>query len=257
MKVTARSLIPLCVVVLISVFTSTLYADEREAVLQWQRMVPLGTPVSGVVIKVNVRPGNRVEKGEVLLQLDDRVRMARVTALEAELKRAKNNRDESARELERTQDLYDRTLISQHELELVRIQKDAGEAQFQTAKARLVQAQIDLEYSSVRAPFAGWVVDRNVEVGQTVVSELQAEPLVTMVEANLMFARAQVAGSDLGTLKVGDKANVELKGVSYRGNIYHIGLNPIVGKEDHYNVDVAFDTGGKLFRAGQAAKVSF
>jgi len=105
------------------VFSSVLFADD-SAVLQWQRTVSMSTPVSGVVVKVEAQVGARVDKGQVLLKLDDRARIARVNALQAKLKSAKNNRDESIREMERTQELYDRTLISEHELQLARIQRD-------------------------------------------------------------------------------------------------------------------------------------
>lgn len=232
-------------------------ADEMDAVLYWQRSVPLSTPVSGVVIKVNGQVGERVNKGQVLVQLDDRARLARVGALKAELKRAENNRDESGREYERTQELYDRTLIADHDLELARIQADDGIAKFETAKANLVQAQMDLEYSAIRAPFDGLIIQRNVEAGQTVVSELQAEPLMVLVDARQMVARLQVKGEALSNLSMGQKATVVLGKNSHSGKVNHIGINPVSGTTDQYAVDIEFNVGKQEYRAGQKARVSF
>lgn len=232
-------------------------ADEMDAVLYWQRSVPLSTPVSGVVIKVNGQVGERVNKGQVLVQLDDRARLARVGALKAELKRAENNRDESGREYERTQELYDRTLIADHDLELARIQADDGIAKFETAKANLVQAQMDLEYSAIRAPFDGLIIQRNVEAGQTVVSELQAEPLMVLVDARQMVARLQVKGEALSNLSIGQKATVVLGKNSHSGKVNHIGINPVSGTTDQYAVDIEFNVGKQEYRAGQKARVSF
>jgi multidrug efflux system membrane fusion protein len=252
-----RSFTPLILLVTGIAFSPIIFAQERDAVLQWQHMVPLSTPVSGVVVKVNVKPGSRVEKGQALLQLDERARQAKVKALEADLKRAENNRDEAQRDLERTQDLFDRTLIAQHELQLAKIQNDDGKAQYEIAKSKLLKARMDLEYSTVRAPFNGWVVQRNVEVGQTVVSELQAEPLIKMVEAGKMLARVQVSSADLAKMNIGHKASVKVGVAIYNGAIYQTGLVPVAGTTDKYYVDVAIDVGNKLYRAGQAAKVKF
>lgn len=239
------------------IFSPIIYAQERDAVLQWQHMVPLSTPISGVVVKVNVKPGDRVEKGQALLQLDDRARQARVAALKADLKRAENNRDEASRELERTQDLFDRTLIAEHELQVAKIQNDDGKAQYEVAKSKLLKARMDLEYSTVRAPFNGWVVQRNVEVGQTVVSELQAEPLIVMVELGKMLARIQVSSADLAKINIGHKASVKVGDAVYTGTVYQTGLVPVAGTADKYLVDVAIDVGNKIYRAGQAVKVTF
>lgn len=251
-------LVTICLVSLLgSVFTSALYAEEMGAVLQWQRTVPMSTSVSGVVVDVDAQVGKRVSKGHVLLKLDDRARRARVDALQTKVKSAENNRDESKRELERTQELYEGSLISDHELELVRIRRDDGIAQYQDALAELAQAEMDLQYSTIRAPFQAWVSQRNVEVGQTVVSELQAEPLIVLVEAGHMVARAQVSGDVLTKLHIGQKAKVTIGKAVYQGKINHIALNPRQGTTDQYAVDVSFEVGDKIYRAGQSAKVSF
>lgn len=239
------------------VFPFILLAEEMDAVLQWQRTVPMSTPVSGVVVEVNAQVGSRVDKGQVLLKLDDRARQAMVDALEAKLKSAENNRDESKRELERTQELYDRTLISDHELELTRIQRDESDALFRSARAALVQAEMDLQYSTIRAPFSAWVMQRNVEVGQTIVSELQAEPLVVLVDAKHMVARAQISGKQLKAARVGAKAKVIIGKAVYQGKISHAGLSPKQGTKDQYIIDVSFKPGEKIYRSGLPVRVRY
>ncbi len=252
-----RSLTMLIVVLLSVLTASSLLAEELDAVLQWQRTVPMSTPVSGVVVEVDAQVGKRVEKGQLLLRLDDRARRAQVGALKAASKSAENNRDESKRELERTQELYDRTLISDHELELAKIQRDDGEAQYRGSLAALAQAEQDLQYSTVRAPFSAWITQRNVEIGQTIVSELQAEPLVVLVDAAHMVARSQISGDKAANLKIGIKAKVIVGKVVYQGEVSHIALSSKEGATDQYIVDVSFEVGEKTYRAGQSAKVRF
>jgi RND family efflux transporter MFP subunit len=232
-------------------------AAQWEAQLQWVRTVSLSTPVSGVIAEVAVDRGDRVSADQVLLRLEDSRQQAEVAASEARLKQAENNRAEAQRELERTQELYERTLLSDHDLELGKIQRDAAEAELLTARAALVKAQRELYHSSVRAPFDAWVLQRNAEPGQTVVSELQATPLLVLAEAGRMLARSLVSEATVAKLKLGQSAEVSVAGKNYGGNIHFLGLEPIKPGADQYLVDVVFDTGARLLRVGQAATVNF
>jgi len=237
--------------------SSSVLAEELDAVLYWHRTVPLSTPISGVVVKVDAQAGENVKKGQLLFQLDDRAKSAQVNALKAQLKQAANNRDEWQKELERTQELYDRTLIADHDLQLAKIQADDGVAKYQTAKANLVQAQMDLEYSTIRAPFDGWVIQRNVEVGQTIVSEVQVEPLMILVEAHRMVARVKMKAKDMSGLDIGQNASVRVDKNTHSGKISFKGISPLSGTTDQYAVDVEFNIGSQSYREGQSAKVSF
>lgn len=253
MKAQTRLLISL----LLMVFATPLLAAEYDARLHWERKVSLSTPVSGVVVAVNAAVGDRVKQGTVLVQLDDRARRARVTALQAELKRAQNNRDEAERELERTQELFDRTVLAEHDLQMAVIQRDAAVADLHSTEAALTQAELELEYSAVRAPFDGHVVRRQVESGQTVVSELQSVPLLEVADTSVMLARAMLGADQLRGVKQGSAAKVVVAGNTFQGKVVHIDLEPREGAKDQYAVDVRFATNGQLLRVGQAARVTF
>lgn len=230
----------------------TAEAGEENATLHWARKVALGTPVSGVIAEVAAQAGDKVAKGQVLLHLDDRALRAKVRSQEAETVRATEDRDEAKRELDRTQELYDRTLLADHDLQLAKNQLVAAEADLAAVEAELAQAQWALEYSAVRAPFDGWVLKRNAEAGQTVVSQLQAEPLMELAEAGAMLARARVAPDALKRLKTGQSVDVTASGKRYAGSVRHIALEP--DKDGRYDVDVWFET-RDLLRAGLPAKV--
>ena len=132
------------VLLALGVLSTPSYAEQVEATLQWVRTVPLSTAVSGVIDTVNVRKGDRVKSGQVLLGLVAKTFQADLAAQKANLKKAENNNDEAELELERTQELYDRTLLSDHDLQLGKIQRDAAAAELQTARAKLSKAEHDL-----------------------------------------------------------------------------------------------------------------
>ena len=237
--------------------TPAAFAADYDAQLHWYRKAALGTPVSGVVEKVHVQAGDRVREGQPLVELDRRVPEADVQALKAELLQAENDLAEAGRELGRTQELYDRTLLADRDLQLAIIARDAAAARLSRVRASLVQAEWLLSHSTIRAPYDGVVVKLAASVGQTVVSQLQSTPLLEVAGQARMLARARVRGGELDALHRGAAAEVEVAGRRYRGDIVRIALEPFADDPGRYAVDVLFETDGAGLRVGQAAKVSF
>lgn len=232
-------------------------AAEVAATVEWARRVALSTPVSGVVEAVPVQTGDAVEQGDVLVRLDPRPLEAAVRRARARVDRTRPARDEAKRELERSQQLYERTLLSKHDLQLAEIEYAAADAEHREAQAALDQARLDLEYSVVRAPFAGYVLERSAEVGQTVVTRLEARPLVTLAERGRLMARAEVAESAAAGLERDDEVAVMVDGRRYPGRVRSVGMEPVAGSEPpRYPVEVVFPyEAATPVRAGSEAKV--
>lgn len=234
------------------------WAADVTGTLHWLRRVEMSTPVSGVVAETGVDAGAAVRKGQVLVRLDARTFQAAVRRAEAVVRKCKEARAEAKRELERTTELYARTLIADHELQLAKIAHAASEAELQTAEAELTQAQLDLEYSRVIAPFDALVLARSAEVGQTVVTRLQSVPLITLAEAGHMLARIEVTDQELAQLKVGQPLTVKVDGRRYEGKVHRLGLEPVIaaGGLSKYEADVLFEFQSQdVLRAGQNATV--
>jgi multidrug efflux system membrane fusion protein len=230
-----------------------------KASLQWAQRVELSTLVSGNIAEVNVDVGSRVKAGAVLLRLDQRGFKAQLAKAKADNIHAKDALDEAKRELDRSQELFDRTVLSIHDLQLVKIALARAKADYRGTQAALEQAKLNLEHSTIRAPYDGVVLHRQAQVGQTVISRLQATPLLVLARADRMIARAGVVRKDLDRLKVGDTLPVKVGGTSFDGKVVRLGMEPMpeeVGPEPVYAVDVAFTppASGDL-RAGQQASV--
>lgn len=231
-------------------------ADEFDATLQWARRVELSTPVSGVVVEVSAQVGQRVGQDQVLLRLDSKVREANLEQSKAQLARHTRLRNEAQRELNRSQELFNATLLSEHDMELARIGFDVAEAEFQKANTALAQAESDLKYSAVRAPFEAVVVQRFAEMGQTVVTQLQATPLFAVAQADVMVARTAATLAQVRALKVEQIVTVKVAGRSYEGRVTQIGAEPIPKRdESRYALEVTFATKGVALRAGEAARI--
>ena len=233
------------------------WAAEVNGRLEWAQRVVLGVPVSGVISEVSVQPGDRVEAGSALLKLDARGFQARVLAAKAKVEGLRPAHDEAQRELERAEELYERMLMSDHELMEAKIAFGRADAEFRRAEAELVDAEMALQYSEIRAPFPAVVLLRHGQVGQTVANQLQSVALLELAEAGRMAAQAQVGYAQVTRLKKGAKVAVSTGGKRYDGVVESLGAEPAAqGKEGPlYSVRVVFETNGRLLRAGQPAKL--
>jgi multidrug efflux system membrane fusion protein len=228
-------------------------AEEQSTRLQWAQKVILSTPVSGIISEVLVKPGDRVSKGQTLLSLDNRALKARLKGAEAELSLAEQNHKEAQRELDRTQEMYDRTMLAEHDLELAKIGLTAAEAQLELAQSSVAQAQWDLEYSAIKAPFDAWVIRVQGEKGQTVVNQIKAEPLLEVAKVGEMLVQGYISADDFSKVRQQQAIKVKVAGDEFSGTIRHIALE--ANEQGKYAVDVVFSTRGRQLRAGLPAVV--
>ncbi|MCB1785658.1 MAG: efflux RND transporter periplasmic adaptor subunit [Chromatiaceae bacterium] len=207
--------------------TLPVMAADVPALIGWAQRVELGTLVSGVVSEVHVRPGQAVAKGDPLLSLDQRGFASQVGRRQAEYRHARAMLEEAEREDARAVELYDRTVLSDFERNQALIALEAARATAEGARAQLVAARLDLEHSVLSAPFDGVVLSVNAAPGQSVVSELQSQPLVTVANGRTLQARAEVDAEQASRLQPGQALNATLRGSSARATVDHVGLEPV------------------------------
>jgi RND family efflux transporter MFP subunit len=142
--------------------------------------VELTTRVSGVVEEVLVKPGQRVKKGAVLLRLDKTVLQAQLDEATAEQARADADEGDARRELERAEELFNRTVSSSSELEAATLRHARAKAALSGANARLVIAQKNLADAELKAPFNGVVKSVPGGPGTVVTADCQPKTLVIL-----------------------------------------------------------------------------
>ena len=237
-------------------FTNTVVkAEEFEAILGWSKRVELSTPVNGVVQNVFSEPGKIVAKGEVLVQLDPRVFKADLKYAQANLKNTNEQSLEAKRELDRQLDMYDRSMLSEHDLQVAKNNFSSAQALYQQAEASLTKAKLNLEYSAIRAPFNAVVINSVAIKGQIVAAEVIPPVLVIVAQAQRMLARFYATTDKVNSLVINQGVKVKVAGQSYQGKVFNIALEPDKLKADHYAVDVIFDSKEKVLRAGQKVTV--
>jgi HlyD family secretion protein len=177
----------------------------------------------------------------VLAKLDDSPHQAEVDRaqadlklVESEVKRSCVRRDQAERDVQRAGQLLD--TISVGEWEGIRAEFEIAEADLAMSEARLEQAkiaarqaEINLGYTIIRAPVDGVVIDRRVNVGQTVVAGLNAPSLFLLArDLRQMLVWAAVNEADIGDIRVGQKVNFKVDAFrdrTFTGTVSQIRLN--------------------------------
>jgi len=233
--------------------TNSVLAANIDATVNWSQRVEMSTGVSGTVSTVNVKAGDRVEKGQLLLALDATRFKATLQAAKAAQRSARYALDEAKREWERAEELYERTVLADRDLQLAENAYVAAQANMARAEAALANAGKDLGESMIRAPFAAVVVSRQAEIGQTVITQLQAVPMLTVAASGYYLAHGLLGLSDLNALRVGQSVDVSTSGERFQGEIVNLGLEPVDVKQGLYAVEVRFAAPKSIVRAGQHA----
>lgn len=228
-----------------------LMAADYAATIDWLKPAELGTTVSGVIAEVKVRKGQRVSKGEVLVRLDDRELKARLDSARAAYIESTALYEEALREEERSLELYDRTLLSDHELKVAQIDRTRAEAVKAQAAARQKLTEIELERTVLKSPFEGLIKDVHVVSTQMVVNRMSIQPLVTIVPLNQMRALATVDGKEVQQITVGMQAKVGTGDGWSEGTISDITMQ----QENSAIVEVVFTSPEKTMTPGREATI--
>ena len=145
-------------------------------------LVNVGTQVSGTVKKLYVDFNSKVEKGQVLLELDDALLAAQQKQSLANVQSANATLELAAANEARMRSLFAQEYVSRQELDTAVQARKAAEAQLQLAQATVEKDRANLAYSIIRSPVSGVVVDRSVDVGQTVAASLQTPTLFKIAQ---------------------------------------------------------------------------
>jgi len=224
-------------------------------------LVNVGTQVSGRVKKIYADYNDQVKKGQILLELEDELFKAQIGQ---SLGNVKNN--EASLELAkanevRMRSLFEKEYVSKQELDQSVQALKSAEAQLSTTKAQLKRDQTNYGYSIIKSPVAGVVVDRVVDVGQTVAASLQTPTLFKIAQdLSNMQIDTSFAEADIGRIKLDQvaKFNVDaFPNKNFEGIVKQIRLNPTnTANVVTYDVVISVDNPEKLLLPGMTAYVN-
>ena len=227
--------------------------------------VDVASDVSGRIVRLTVKEGDVVKKGQFLLQIDpstyeaevQRSRAA-VASARADMARAKANLEQSQSALKRSEAILKSNprLVSDEQMEQLRTTVDVNQALFNSAShmvdqsvAALNNAQSNLAKTTIKAPLSGKVTRLNVEQGETAVPgtfNKDAALLLTISNMDTLETTVKVDETDVARVALGDSAVVQIDAfpdTTFVGKVVEIAnssvQNPTAGSAQ--NTDQAVD----------------
>jgi len=233
-------------------------ADEYDAVIRFEHRITMSLPVNGQIDVINVQQGQNFKQGQTLLALDLTPFNSEVTQSQARLTKRSADFKIADRDYGHLKELYDRGVLSSVELENGQIKQQQAKADLEAAQAKLTRAKYELAHAMIVAPFDGWVLDVNVNQGETANNNLQSQPLLVVAEADKYLARVLVPISTVRKYKIGHAGSIVIGTSRFSGSILAIGIEPLSLKNESqlYAIDFKFNSNGLLLRPGQKGKLS-
>lgn len=154
--------LPLYEVVLQDVAVRAVYDGKIEAI----NRSTVSAQTRGRIQEIRFDIDDYVNKDDVLIRMQDKEQRARVDSVRASLREAEARLAQAEQDYVRTRDIYKKKLVSKSKLDSATAERSAAKSRVQAASAKLTEAQQQLEYTVVRAPYSGIVVKRHVEVGE-------------------------------------------------------------------------------------------
>jgi len=224
-------------------------------------LVAVGTQVSGTISHIFVDFNSRVKKGQLIALLDTTFLQAAVEDASATLNKAQAQETLTRRNAERTKNLFDKGLAAQADLDQAAADYEAAKAAISSARAQLDRAKINLAYATIRSPITGVVVNRNVDVGQTVAASFSTPTLFTIADdLSKMQALASIDEADIGQVKIGQQATFTVDAYpdrSFTGTVTQVRLQPTtVQNVVTYTVMIDVDNPDLALMPGMTANIT-
>jgi RND family efflux transporter MFP subunit len=178
-----------------------------DGVVEAVRRTVVAAQVPGAVVAIDVRAGDTVKAGQVLVRLDARAAEQTAAAGAAQVQAARAAHDAATKEFERQQQLFEQRYISQAALDRAEAQFKAARAEATAQLASAGAARTQSGFYVVKAPYGGVVADVAVVLGDMA---MPGRPLLTLYDPAALRVSAQVPQTALARLRKGQAPQVEL-----------------------------------------------
>jgi RND family efflux transporter MFP subunit len=196
-----------------------------------RRDLPVGVVgEGGRVTAISVDAGDWVRQGQVLVSIDRSVQSQQVQSAAAQVQVAQSDANIAQANLDRSLQLVERGFVSEADVDRLTATRDAAVARVRVAQAQVRELQARNARLNIVAPASGLVLERNVEIGQTV--SAGSPPLFRIARGGEMEVLARLSETDLAQINVGTTATVTPVGSdnSYTGSVWQVA--PLISSQD-------------------------
>lgn len=194
--------------------------------------VSVGTQVSGDISKIYVDFNSKVKKGQVIAELDRSKLQATLYQAQIAESSAKNDYEHKLAVYNRIKKLAESNSASAVDLETAEYEMNSAKFSWESRKSEVQQAKLNLSYCIIKSPIDGVVLERSVDVGQTVAASMSAPTLFVLAkDLSKMRVMADVDEADIGQVKAGQKVTFTVDAFQddmFKGTVESVRLNPTV-----------------------------
>jgi HlyD family secretion protein len=202
--------------------------------------VTVGSQVSGRICKLNVDWNSVVTSNEVIAEIDPATYQAALEQAKADLANSEANLELQQVECRRSSDLFTNKLISGSDYDTAVANLHEAEATVKIKQASLYNAKVNLDYCKIVSPVNGVVIQRAVELGQTVASSFST-PTIFQIANDLtkMQIDSSVAEADVGGVTEGQEVSFTVD--AYPDRTFHGGVTQVRNSPVTVNNVVTYD----------------
>ncbi len=236
--------------------------------------VDVKSTLSGTVRELLVREGDRVRRGQTLARVTPDVGQARsLSAVNSELTVAQINFEKAKQDLETNEALFGEGYLAEQQMRDFRKSFETAQEQFNQARTEyqiVVDSGIPMDQEistgrtvNVDSPMDGYVIKRNVESGQTVMSGVssfnEGTPLFTVADLSAMLIKASINEVEIGRLRLAQPVEITVDAFAYKrfhGTVSHI--SPAARLKDKvkvFDIEIELEEQNRDFRSGMTANI--
>ncbi len=230
--------------------------------LEAVKTVEVGTQVSGVIEKLFADFNSQVKKGQLLAQLDETPLIAQLDQSKASVDQAEAQVKYQKATYERYKALLAKKLIAQSDFDLAEFNYNNALGSLNNAKSMYDKNKINLSYARIYSPIDGTVLNRAVEVGQTVAASFNTPTLFSIAnDLTQMRVEAKVDEADIGQLIDGQRVEFTVDAFPSRkfsGSVTEIRLQPTTTNNVvTYTVVIGAPNPDNILKPGMTANATF
>jgi RND family efflux transporter MFP subunit len=219
---------------------------SAEAVVEAVRQSTVSAQVSGRIVDIRFDVGDRVQKGDVILRIDERAATQAVAASEAQVREAEASLTNARAQYERTKQLVAQKFVSQAALDKAEADFKAAESRMKATLAGAGAAATERSFTTIVAPYGGIVSARHVQLGEMA---SPGKPLLTGFDPSTLRVVATVASAQVPAIQAGARARIEVPSLDRWVDVKSVTVVPAADPRTHttqVRLDLPVDAKGLL-----------
>ncbi len=219
---------------------------SAEAVVEAVRQSTVSAQVSGRIVDIRFDVGDRVQKGDVILRIDERAASQAVAASEAQVREAEAGLTNARAQYERTRQLVAQKFVSQAALDKAEADFKAAESRMKATLAGAGAAATERSFTTIVAPYGGVVSARHVQLGEMA---SPGKPLLTGFDPSTLRVVATVASAQVPAIQAGARARIEVPSLDRWVDVKSVTVVPSADPRTHttqVRLDLPVDAKGLL-----------